>query len=118
MARTIIFDHENGVQPKEVRMMLEPDAAPESTNGRDHTGVCTKCDFCLSRVESGIANGLQPGVAAEATPACVVSCSVNALTFGNLADPNSEISQLIRQNKPMRSQEGLETDPSVYYILP
>jgi phenylacetyl-CoA:acceptor oxidoreductase subunit 1 len=118
MARTIIFEHENGVQPREVRMLLKPDATSESTNGRDHTGVCTKCDFCLSRVESGLANGLQPGVAAEATPACVVSCSVNALTFGDLDDPDSEISQLIRQNKTVRSQEDLDTDPSVYYILP
>jgi phenylacetyl-CoA:acceptor oxidoreductase subunit 1 len=83
----------------------------------DHIGVATKCNFCLPRVDAGLAQGLQPGLDPEATPACVISCSANALHFGDLDDPDSEVSQLIRENKTARLQEELGTDPAVYYIV-
>jgi Fe-S-cluster-containing dehydrogenase component len=61
--------------------------------------------------------GLQPGRDREATPICVVSCSSNALHFGDLDDPDSTVSRLIRENNVVRLHEELDTDPSVYYIL-
>ncbi|MFZ5917476.1 MAG: 4Fe-4S dicluster domain-containing protein [Chloroflexota bacterium] len=83
----------------------------------DHNGVCTKCHFCLPRLEAGLAKGLQPGVDAEATPACVIACTAGALHFGNLDDPESTVSQLIRENQTARLQEELGTAPSVFYIV-
>jgi len=84
---------------------------------KDYTGVCTKCTFCLPRVEKGISKGLIPGKDKEATPMCVVSCSCGALHFGNLDDPESIVVKLLKENQHMRLSEELETEPSVYYII-
>jgi len=81
-------------------------------------GVIEKCTFCVHRIDAGIAKGLVPGEDREATPACVNICPVGARTFGNLKDPNSNISQLIESNPTLRLRDDLGTDTSVYYIPP
>ncbi len=81
-------------------------------------GVIEKCTFCIQRIDRGLEQGLIPGEAREATPACVNICPVGARVFGNLKDPNSHISQLIAQNATFRLREELGTEPSVYYIPP
>jgi phenylacetyl-CoA:acceptor oxidoreductase subunit 1 len=83
----------------------------------DRIGVCTKCDFCLTRLTKGLAQGLQPGVDPQATPLCVHFCTAEALHFGNLDDPGSEISRLARENNIVCLQQELGTSPSIYYIL-
>jgi phenylacetyl-CoA:acceptor oxidoreductase subunit 1 len=82
----------------------------------DRIGVCTKCNFCLPIIDSGLARGQSPGNDPEASPMCVISCSSNALYFGDLDDPNSMVSKLIQENKTTRLHEQLGTAPSVYYI--
>lgn len=75
-----------------------------------------KCVFCKERIDEGLANGLVPGVDREATPACVNTCMTRSRHFGDLDDPNSEVSVLIRQYgaQPLLPECG--TNPSVYYI--
>ncbi len=79
-------------------------------------GVVEKCTFCVHRIDAGLEKGLMPGVNAEATPACVNICPTTARYFGNLKDPNSTVSRLIRENPTLRLREDLGTDPNVYYI--
>ena len=67
-------------------------------------GVVTKCTFCVERVEKG------------RKPACVDACPAEARTFGDLDDPASEVSQLIKRRKGFRLQEEQGTDPGVYYL--
>lgn len=81
-------------------------------------GVVEKCTFCIHRIDAGLAKGLMPGVDEEATPACVNICPVKARYFGNINDPNSEVSRIIRSHPTLRLREDLGTDPSVYYIPP
>ena len=83
----------------------------------DRIGICSKCDFCVSRMDAGLKKGLQPGQDFEATPMCVRYCIAEALHFGDLDDPESKISQFIRENKTTRLNEELQTEPSVFYIL-
>jgi phenylacetyl-CoA:acceptor oxidoreductase subunit 1 len=85
---------------------------------KDRIGICTKCNFCLQHIDAGLAKGLKPGIDPEATPRCVRFCLAGALYFGDLEDPESEVSRLIQDNKAVCMQEELGTNPSVYYILP
>jgi phenylacetyl-CoA:acceptor oxidoreductase subunit 1 len=84
----------------------------------DRIGVCTKCNFCMHRIDEGLKRGLRPGIDAEASPVCVITCSSGALHFGDLDDDGSTVSGLIREYATARLQEELGTDPSVYFILP
>ncbi len=81
-------------------------------------GVVEKCTFCAHRIDKGLEKGLVPGRDWEATPACVNICPVDARVFGNLNDPNSQVSRLIASNSTVRLREDLGTEPSVYYIMP
>lgn len=71
-------------------------------------GVVEKCNFCAERLSKG------------QLPACVEACrnkKANAITFGNLNDPDSEVRELIRTNRTIRRKQSLGTKPSVYYII-
>ena len=84
---------------------------PNEVNPYEQAGVqrfqrstVTKCDFCTHRLEKGL------------EPACIPICPANARYFGNLEDPNSEVSRLIRERRGFQLQAELGTEPSVYYI--
>ncbi len=79
-------------------------------------GVPEKCSFCYQRIDRGLALGLKVGVDPEATPACVVACPTGARQFGNLNDPESEVSQLLAKHPSYRLREDLGTAPHVYYL--
>jgi phenylacetyl-CoA:acceptor oxidoreductase 27-kDa subunit len=79
-------------------------------------GVVEKCSFCYQRIDRGLANGLTPGVDSDATPACVVVCPVGARVFGDLNDPESQVSKLLRERTSYRLREDLGTSPRVYYL--
>ncbi len=79
-------------------------------------GVAQKCTFCSDRVDFGLANGLTPGLEPRATPACVNSCIADALHFGDIDDPDSNVSRLLREQKHFRMHNELGTEPSFFYL--
>ena len=75
-----------------------------------------KCDFCKERIDKGIEQGLKPGIDRDATPACVINCPANARYFGDLDDPESEVSTMIVEKKAVPIHPEFDTEPSIYYI--
>ena len=67
-------------------------------------GVVEKCTFCIQRTREG------------RYPACVEICPVGARKFGNLLDPESEISRIIKQKRVFVLKSGLRTEPKFYYF--
>lgn len=72
--------------------------------GGHRQGVIEKCTFCVQRVEKGL------------TTACAANCPVMAIAFGDLDDPNSEVSRLIQEKSTYRLREEFGTSPKVYYV--
>ncbi|MCP4417270.1 MAG: 4Fe-4S dicluster domain-containing protein [Chloroflexi bacterium] len=107
--------------PYFARMISESDRllnmALDNGSAKSSVGVATKCNFCLPRIEQGLAHGLEIGVAPAATPSCVAYCSGRALHFGNFGDPYSRVSRLVDENETFQLQEELGTSPSVYYLV-
>lgn len=79
-------------------------------------GVAQKCTFCIDRVDSGLEAGLTPGLDPDATPACSAACIASAITFGDYNDPDSNVSQLVRDNPAFQMHEELGTDPQIKYL--
>ncbi|MGA7834803.1 MAG: 4Fe-4S dicluster domain-containing protein [Acidimicrobiales bacterium] len=67
-------------------------------------GVVEKCTFCVERIDKG------------EKPFCVEVCPVGARVFGDLNDPNSEVSQMVNEDGAARLLDELGTEPNVYYI--
>jgi phenylacetyl-CoA:acceptor oxidoreductase 27-kDa subunit len=82
----------------------------------ERIGVSQKCTFCIERIDDGGAQGLTPGRDPEATPACVASCIADALHFGDLDDPASNVSHLLDDNSHFRMHDELGTGPNIYYL--
>ena len=69
-----------------------------------------KCDMCVHRVDNGI------------EPSCVNTCQGRARIYGDLNDPESEVSKLVKEHDLAKADNVLlpeeGTDPHVFYIDP
>lgn len=72
--------------------------------------VAVKCSFCANLVENG------------GHPVCASTCPTKCRIFGDLDDPESEVSKLVAEGNVVRLDEYLDNgtedfEPYVYYIL-
>jgi Fe-S-cluster-containing dehydrogenase component len=68
-------------------------------------GYVDKCTFCIHRVREG------------QQPACVEVCPTKCMYFGDIDDPNSQVSQMLkkRNHKVLIPEAG--TKPQIYYLI-
>lgn len=93
-------------------------ATASETQGFDDArlGVAQKCTFCVDRIDAGKALGLTPGVDPDASPVCANACIADALSFGDIEDPDSNVSKLLTENTWFQMHEELGTNPGFYYL--
>jgi len=94
--------------PRKAPKELNPDFPTNMNYPTRSKGVVEKCNFCAERLAKG------------QIPKCVEACEhikVNALNFGDLNDPKSEIRHLLSERFSARRKAELGTEPKVYYLI-
>ena len=99
--------------PAPLERQLNPDVSVRPA------GVMEKCTFCVQRIQD-VQDVAQtedrPVRDGEIRTACSQSCPARAITFGDLDDPASLVSQLGRTERATHLLEDLSTEPSVIYL--
>ena len=107
------FNFFNPAWDKPFHLQLNPDVSVREV------GVMEKCTFCVQRIKAAEIQvkaekrELKDG---ELIPACAQSCPPKALVFGDLNDPESEVSRLARSNRGTKLLGELGTLPKVTYL--
>lgn len=100
--------------PYDVRSLWEGDGGyfkegltpfEEQAYAKHVAGAVQKCDFCASRIDEG------------QKPSCADACITKAIIFGDLDDPQSEVSLALAEPRVrLRLREEIGTNPSTYYL--
>ena len=99
--------------PGELARRANPDVS------RRPKGVVEKCTFCHHRITIARDEARAAGREirdGDVNTACAESCPSNAITFGDLDDPESRVSKLAHSSRAFRLGEDLGTEPKVYYL--
>ena len=94
----------NWQPPAQVPAFADDDHVGNAQVPSRSKGIVEKCTFCVERTDHG------------ELPACVQGCPAHARTFGDLNDPESEVSQLISERRGDVFKVEFGTQPSVYYL--
>ena len=95
------YNFSEPVIPKEE---INPDMGYLSNRIRPK-GTVEKCHYCLHRTREG------------KNPACMEACPTGARIFGNMLDPDSEISYILRNKRVYILKEGAGTLPRFFYYF-
>ncbi len=97
------------------RLILNPDVVVRSR------GVMEKCSFCIQRIQEAKLRAKAEGRRirdGEVKTACQQACPTGAIRFGDGADPQSEVAQIIQGDERLYYVlEELHTLPSVGYLV-
>ncbi len=100
--------------PEPLNWQLNPDVTVRCR------GVMEKCTFCVQRIreaETTAKRENRPVRDGEITPACVQTCPTGVFTFGDLMDPESEVSRLYKHDpRAYQVLAQLNTKPAVLYL--
>ena len=98
------------------RMVLNPDVTVRAR------GVMEKCSFCIQRIQLGKLEAKKQKrrpVDGEVVTACAQSCPTDAIVFGDMRDPKSRISKLLRREdgeRAFHSLDSINVQPNVTYL--
>jgi molybdopterin-containing oxidoreductase family iron-sulfur binding subunit len=82
-------------------------------SGESPIGNVRKCTFCVHLQDKNGAYDRKAG----RWPSCAKTCTGHAIHFGDLSDPNSNVSRLVRERQAVRLKDELGTQPNVFYVL-
>jgi molybdopterin-containing oxidoreductase family iron-sulfur binding subunit len=108
-----IFNWTTPEWPEPMQAMWNPDVSMRPK------GVVEKCTFCHHRLIAARERARADGRALapdDYVPACVQTCPSDAMVFGDLDDPHSEVAALAGSLRAFRWMEELGTRPKVIYL--
>lgn len=94
-------------------MVLNPDVVVRSR------GIMEKCTMCVQRIqekEGGAKSENRRVRDGEIKTACQQSCPADAIVFGDLNDPQSQVTQMKKNPRNYRVLAELKTLPTVSYL--
>ncbi|OGC91655.1 MAG: hypothetical protein A2W25_13220 [candidate division Zixibacteria bacterium RBG_16_53_22] len=103
------YPHEDKLQ----NLVLNPDVTVRSR------GIMEKCTFCVQRIQSAKIDARNRGNVindGDFATACEQACPADAITFGDLNDPQSRISRLAAGARAYRVLDELNVKPAVTYL--
>jgi molybdopterin-containing oxidoreductase family iron-sulfur binding subunit len=102
---------------EQLKIMRNPEVTVRSR------GVMEKCTYCVQRItqhridaERATTEQEKKSIIAGLQTACQQSCPANAIVFGNINDPNSEVSKLKAKSRNYGMLDDLNTRPRTTYL--
>ncbi len=95
-------------------MVINPDVTVRSR------GVMEKCSLCVQRIQEGNLKArkekrkLQDG---EVKTACQTACPADAIVFGDMNDPESQIAQVLEISKNEETGDVVFAEPRSFHVL-
>jgi len=111
------FENVNGHMFTDLgRMVLNPDVTVRAR------GVMEKCSFCVQRIQLAKLEAKKQKrrpVDGEVVTACAQSCPTEAIVFGDMRDPESRLSKLLRREDGERAfhvLDAINVQPNIAYL--
>jgi len=106
------FDHWKNYEGT-ANLVWNPDVSVRSR------GIMEKCTFCIQRIRDGKDQAKDKGarvVDGDIKTACQQTCPTDAIVFGDINDPKSEVSKMQQDMRAFRALEVLNVKPVVSYL--
>ena len=94
------------------QLVLNPDVATRSR------GVMEKCTMCIQRIQAGKLEAKiekRPVKDGDIQVACQQACTAGAIIFGDVNDPNSEVSKALKDERTYYVLEEINVQPGIGY---
>jgi Fe-S-cluster-containing dehydrogenase component len=103
---------DNYLNNEHTQLVLNPDVVTR------FRGVMEKCSMCIQRIQAGKLKAKMEKrsvVDGDIKVACQQTCPANAIVFGNVNDPKSEVAQALKSERTYYVLEELNVQPGIGY---